>query len=138
MCGRQPLANTTPWRRIVYKHILLQIQPPPRLLHRPHLGRQLVRPRAQPSPLPTSSSSASALFHGVALERLDFGPVGWNDDSYGFDLSDLNISLRQLREMSVGMRRDELSEEVLPLRAVHYLTAECNYGGRVTGRTGNS
>ena len=78
------------------------------------------------------------LFHGVCLERLDFGPIGWNDTSYSFDNSDLVVSLNQLRDAIVAMKvRGETAKSEkpqLPMKALHYLTAECFYGGRVTGK----
>ena len=69
-------------------------------------------------------------FHGAVLERLHFGPVGWNAHSdYDFDKSDLNVSLRQLRDLLFDLKADSL-----PFEALHYLTAECNYGGRVVDK----
>jgi hypothetical protein len=72
-------------------------------------------------------------FHGVVLDRIQFGPIGWGEhDVYEFSLSDLAISLSQLRERllkALGNGDDGLDAA---MRAVHYLTAECNYGGRIT------
>ena len=63
-------------------------------------------------------------FHCVIRERSLYGPIGWNI-KYEFSESDLRISSRQLMQMI-----NEFHEP--PFEALIHITAECNYGGKVT------
>ena len=42
-------------------------------------------------------------FHGVVLERHRYGPAGWNN-RYAFNMSDLGISLKQMKEILFKVR----------------------------------
>ncbi|XP_058647833.1 dynein axonemal heavy chain 1 isoform X3 [Onychostoma macrolepis] len=64
------------------------------------------------------------LFHGNAIERRKFGPLGFNIP-YEFMDGDLHICISQLK-----MFLDEYQD--IPYKVLKYTAGEINYGGRVT------
>ena len=63
-------------------------------------------------------------FHSLIRERRRFGPIGWNI-YYDFNDSDFKISMRQLQHVLN-------TYDMIPFKALIYLTGECYYGGKVT------
>uniref|UniRef100_A0A3Q2QBU8 Uncharacterized protein n=1 Tax=Fundulus heteroclitus TaxID=8078 RepID=A0A3Q2QBU8_FUNHE len=64
------------------------------------------------------------LFHGVALERRRFGPLGFNIP-YDFTEEDLHICVSQLKTFV-----DEYQD--IPYKVLKHAAGEVNYGGHVT------
>lgn len=67
---------------------------------------------------------ALSFFHAVILERRKFGSLGWNIP-YQFSDKDMSISMSQIQTFLENYQEVEW-------KALHYLIAEANYGGRVT------
>ncbi|XP_063845652.1 dynein axonemal heavy chain 7-like isoform X5 [Scylla paramamosain] len=116
---------------VLQSSIKMVTEPPKGL--RANLKRlYLADPLSEPDFLLGSGSSerfrrmlfSLCFFHAVVQERRLFGPLGWNVP-YSFSDTDLRISAQQLRNLL-----DNYVE--IPWEALHYLTAECNYGGKVT------
>ncbi|KAM8945402.1 dynein axonemal heavy chain 14 [Pelodytes ibericus] len=63
-------------------------------------------------------------FNAVVNERRKYGALGWNIP-YQFTSSDLEVSVQMLGMFMEG-------QQDIPWQAVHYLTGEVVYGGRVT------
>eukprot|EP00741_Cyanophora_paradoxa_P024436 tig00022075_g23593.t1 len=65
-----------------------------------------------------------AFYHACIMERRKFGAVGWNIP-YEWTQSDLQVSIQMLK-----MYLEEQAE--VPYVTLNYVTAEVNYGGRIT------
>lgn len=76
-----------------------------------------------PSQVFNALTYALSFFHAVIRERQNYGPLGWNNP-YSFNKYDFYVSVQHLKEY-----REE--NEKIPFRALNYLIAECNYGGRI-------
>ncbi|KAG8443822.1 hypothetical protein GDO86_009129 [Hymenochirus boettgeri] len=63
-------------------------------------------------------------FNAIVNERKKYGALGWNIP-YEFTSSDLEVTVQMLTLLTDGQNE-------IPWRAVHYLTGEVVYGGRVT------
>ncbi|PFH38701.1 hypothetical protein BESB_010430 [Besnoitia besnoiti] len=70
-----------------------------------------------------------ALFHALVLERRKFGALGWNN-FYAWTSWDGAISQLQLAGYVGAVAGGQATE--IPFEALTLLTAEINYGGRVT------
>ncbi|KAK8866475.1 hypothetical protein M9Y10_009438 [Tritrichomonas musculus] len=67
-----------------------------------------------------------AFLHGVILERLQFGSLGWNIP-YEFNPSDFSIARKHLK-----LFLSESTNSEIPMDALSYVIGELDYGGRVT------
>lgn len=67
---------------------------------------------------------ALAFFHSICIERKKFGAIGWNI-RYSFTLEDFGVSVRQMKDFLNDF-------EVIPYQVIQFITAEINYGGRIT------
>lgn len=65
-------------------------------------------------------------FHAVVIERHKFKSLGWNT-AYSFNDSDFSVCEDLLRNYMQGGK-----DETINWKAIQYLIAEANYGGRVT------
>lgn len=65
-------------------------------------------------------------FHAIVIERKKFKTLGWNV-TYSFNDSDFSVCGDLLRNYMQGGK-----DEPIPWKAIQYLIAEANYGGRVT------
>jgi hypothetical protein len=90
-------------------------------------------------------------FHGLILERRDFGAIGWNT-RYGFSEPDFDISSKEMLNFLEDFSPDadkikmgpsgkwdceavtdeKALKDYVPWAALQYMGSECNYGGRVT------
>lgn len=62
-------------------------------------------------------------FDVIVCERKRYGSIGWNVD-YEFNLSDFTQSIRQLQMFLCDGKPT-------PFKTLHYIIAECFYGGRI-------
>lgn len=67
---------------------------------------------------------ALCYFHANVIERKKFGAIGWNI-RYNFTLEDLGVSTRQLKNFLNDF-------DDIPYEVIRFITADINYGGRVT------
>jgi dynein heavy chain len=65
------------------------------------------------------------IFHAVISERKKYGSLGWNVP-YVFSMADLEVAIQVLSELV------QASSESTPWKALHQVTGEIVYGGRVT------